>query len=476
MNLDRQPLRWERLRRELRRFATADGVPLVSIAARFSAVDARDRRTVAATADVDSTYRLADQLYVQPDVRLSACFQPDEQIRMTPQEIAIARSHIEVWKSISSGSHDHVLVLEDDVWFRPRAAKAIDRGWRAALARGTCAGGPDLLYLSYSDAEGTVEREDVCDAPFRPKRGLWFLSGYVLSRQGANKLLEALPVVGPVDLWINYRFAELGALALVRPAILQKRDCASDNSYSIMPYLARAGIVDVGSLERPSERGRAGPLLAWTRRGERESLPMALSMLGLRVRVFDGNEPALDAQAAASLFGTFDALVDARLGPDVMSALLARGDMHLVQEAGAELPPELDPHRIPRSRITVVASEDPRAWEALCRPLRLHEPEQAFPTGAPRSFRLFRGSGPRSSLAPHRRQAVTHDESPWVLPARANWSPRDSGDPASPTGETQLRAATNAPTDALAAVAETFPGNLASFAQDGIRYVADGRI
>ena len=50
---------------------------------------------------------------------------------MTPQEVAIARSHVEVWKTIATGSDDHVLVLEDDVWFRRGAAAAIDRGWRA---------------------------------------------------------------------------------------------------------------------------------------------------------------------------------------------------------------------------------------------------------------------------------------------------------------------------------------------------------
>src|ERR1039458_6774407 len=70
VNLDRQPRRWRRVLRELGRFQTSDGAPLASIAQRLSAVDARDGRAVAATADVDSTYRIGDQLYVQPDARL----------------------------------------------------------------------------------------------------------------------------------------------------------------------------------------------------------------------------------------------------------------------------------------------------------------------------------------------------------------------------------------------------------------------
>lgn len=91
---------------------------------------------------------------------------------MTPQEVAIARSHIEVWKAVAAGSDDHVLVLEDDIWFDRGAAAAIDGGWRAALVRCRAQGGPRLLYLSYEDAGGTAKRAEICDELFQPKRGL----------------------------------------------------------------------------------------------------------------------------------------------------------------------------------------------------------------------------------------------------------------------------------------------------------------
>ena len=195
INLDRQPGRWHRVKRELGRFRTGDGAPLTSIVKQFAAIDARDGRAVAATADVDPDYRIGDQLYVQPDPRLSACFDIDEPVRMTRQETAVARSHIEVWKTIARGPHKYVLVLEDDVWFRRGAAASINRGWHAALKR--CRGeGPHLLYLSYADAGGSAERADVCDALFRPVRGLWFLSGYVLSREGAAALREPCRSLG----------------------------------------------------------------------------------------------------------------------------------------------------------------------------------------------------------------------------------------------------------------------------------------
>ena len=133
INLDRQRGRWRSLRQELSRFSAQDGRPLSELAVRLSAIDARDGRETAPTADVDPIYTMADQLFVQPDPRLEECFGCGEAIHMTRQEIAVARSHVEAWKRIARGFDEHVLVLEDDVYFVAGAAGLIDRGWREAL-------------------------------------------------------------------------------------------------------------------------------------------------------------------------------------------------------------------------------------------------------------------------------------------------------------------------------------------------------
>jgi len=477
VNLDRQPRRWRRVLRELRRFQTSDGAPLTSIARRFAAVDARDGRAVAATADVDPMYRIGDHLYVQPDARLAECFGVDEPIRMTRQEVAVARSHVEVWKAIATGSDNHVLVLEDDIWFRGGAAAAVDRGWRAALRRCGANGGPRLLYLSYEDAGGTAGRVDICDALFRPVRGLWFLSGYVLSREGAAALLRAMPVIGPVDLWINYRFEELGALALSSPAILQRQDAASDNSYSILPYLARAGIVDAGSGPMPPDRTRAGLVLAWTAGGEREGLAMALSMLGLRVRVFDGDEEAVRAEHLPDLFEVFDALIDAPLAPSARASAIARTDVRFLLEANATLWSEMEPESLPLSQTVVLSHDWPEtgSWEPLCTLLSLTEPVQPFPIGAPRDLRLFRDDRPDAARRSIRRKNYSLDDSPWVLPSRSGWQSRDpAGRPLSVAGQCLVHAAMTASTPAFAGLVETFPGNLASFVREGLVHDEDG--
>jgi hypothetical protein len=464
---------------ELSRLRTDGGAPLTSIATRLTAVDARDGRAVAASADVDPNYLVGDQLYVQPDARLEECFGPNEPVRMTRQEVAVARSHIEVWKVVATGSHEHVLVLEDDVWFRPGAAAAIDRGWRAALQRCRSQGGPCLLYLSYADAGGTADRADACDALFRPLRGLWFLSGYVLSREGAAALLRAMPVIGPVDMWINYRFRDLGALALSSPAILQRPDCASDNSYSVLPYLARAGVIDAGSGPIKFRRPRVDSVLAWSAGGDRESLAMALSMLGLRVRAFDGDEAILSADDLADLLEMFDALVDAPLTSAALAAAIGGSDVRFVLETASAGPRALNRSRLPAARTAVLAQEGPddRMWDPLCDLLSLSRPPESFPAGVPRGLRMFRDDRPRgawTSSTPRRRMAL-HDDSPWVLPPKSAWWPRPPAErSAVPTGDPLVHATMRAATPSFSGLVETFPGNLAWFAKDGLVRDKDG--
>ena len=478
VNLDRQPQRLRRTLRELSRFRTSDGASLASLAERLPAVDARDGRAVAATADVDQTYLLGDQLYVQPDARLEECFGPKEPIRMTRQEVAVARSHVEAWKAIAAGPCDHVLVLEDDVWFRRGAAAAIDRGWRAAARRCEGASGPRLLYLSYEDAGGAVARADVCDALFRPKRGLWFLSGYVLSREGAKALLRSMPVVGPVDMWINYHFEELGALALSSPVILQRPDGGSDNSYSVLPYLARAGIVDAHAVQAP-QRPFAHPVLAWTAGRRREGLPMALSMLGLRVRVFDGDECEILENELPSLFKSFDALVDAPLSAGAASGVVAQKSARFVLEPNARLGSGIERNYFPSSRTAVLPHDEPldSLWRPLCALLGLAQPIQAFPLGPPREWRMFRDdrTGLARATASVASWAAPADDSPWALLPTSDWpSPPCPDRTVQAVGTRLVDVTLTTASPLLPARVETFPGNLAAFAREGVIHDSEG--
>jgi hypothetical protein len=306
-------------------------------------------------------------------------------------------------------------------------------------------------------------------------RGFWFLCGYVLSRDGAKALLRAMPVVGPVDMWINRQFHWLRPLAVMTPAILQRPDAVSDNS--ILPFLARAGIVDAQALPAPARSGRVR-IVAWTGRGAREPLAMALSMLGLRVRVFDANAPAVVDAEVITLFDTFDVLVDPPFPPHALPDGVAEVVTGLVIE-----PTKAD--RVVASdrakhSLTILPGEGPGGdwWPPLCSLVGLNTPVQAFPSGAPSDWRLFRdgrrtGGPPSETIRAARPMAM--DDTPWAIEAVNGWPPPVS-DLAFPRagGTVEIRCPLTEPTIEIAAMLGTFPGNLAIFKSEAVDYGPDG--
>lgn len=476
INLDRQHRRLTRTLRELGRFKSAEGLRLANLVTRLPAIDARDGRAIAATADVDPRYALEHQLHVQPDERLEACFGGAAAVTMTRQEIAVARSHIEAWKAIVAGDAEHVLIVEDDIWIRLGAAKKIGWAWREAKARSD-GRGPTMLYLSYEDAGGTCERADIGDHVFRPIRGLWFLCGYVVSRRGAEMLLSAMPVVGPVDMWMNRQFDRLGALAMTEPAIFQRPDAGSDNAYSVLPFLATAGIVDAQTLPGPVRPSKVR-LIAWTRRGAREPLAMALSMLGLRVLACDGAQTATSGDALADLFNTFDAIVDPPFPPEKLPARLEELATGLILE-----PSIGDEIALPHGR-TLTWSILPEGgpgdhwWPPICALTQTSAPTEPFPLGPPSDWRLFRDGRSSNRLPADAFPAASAppmDDTAWAIANVEGWQTqtRQSRRPKL-SDHLAERWPLTAPSSEMPAILGTFPGNLAMFRPDTVDHGALG--
>ena len=71
---------------------------------------------------------------------------------MTPQEVAVALSHIAVWRLIAAGDVAYTLVLEDDAFFRRGFARQMDAAWAALLQQSDPSRPADILYLSYAEA------------------------------------------------------------------------------------------------------------------------------------------------------------------------------------------------------------------------------------------------------------------------------------------------------------------------------------
>ncbi|WP_309647429.1 family 16 glycosylhydrolase, partial [Nocardioides sp.] len=440
----------------------------------------------------DTHYCIRDQLFVQPDSRLSDCFDPADVVRMSRQEVAVARSHIEVWKAIASGGDSHVLVLEDDVWFRRGAKAVIERGWRCAVGDQASRGVPKLVYLSYVLTDVDARRRRVRSGMFPVSRGVWFMSGYVLSRDGAAHLLRSMPVVGPVDMWMNYRLVELNAVAVSSSVLAQRTDSVSDNSYSILPYLARAGVVDVERAAAPPPPPSTGSVLGWTTGGETETLSMALSMLGLRVRAFNGDEEPLDRRRLDEVLQTFDALVDPPIVAGALSQFAAERRAVVCLEHDAYPPPGLggdDPLppvvRVPGAASAVGCGGEDRSlkgshrreWAALCSALAIDEPTDPYPAGVPRSFGAFRDGRTSKPESPPASPGEVRllDESPWVLPEGERWLPQLLSYPAAPlVGECVVSASMRESSKSFRELSETFPGNRAEFVHRRVAYGDEG--
>lgn len=244
INLDRKPQRWKQISKELKRIFIDKSKTLFSLTRRFSAIDAKYLGENIDRNFIITKYSLADQLTVEPNDKVSD--QLDTQsiiIDMTPQEIAIALSHIEIWNLISKADKNYTLILEDDIHFKYGFSRKIDNIWKQ-FSKGKREKF-DILFLSYEYVkESSSNQNQIIDEEVvsKPVKGIWNASGYILSKDGAQKLLDMLPVYGPVDLWLNLVFDKLNVYVANKPVIEQRLDVPSTNYYSIMPIFSQLGI------------------------------------------------------------------------------------------------------------------------------------------------------------------------------------------------------------------------------------------
>jgi len=238
INLDRQIERWNTLKKELKNISTNGGETLLNFSERFSAIDGKNESL--SSSKIAMTYKLQDQYFVDPDPQLLDILrEKDINIDLTKQEVAVALSHISIWEKIVNENISNALILEDDVFFENNFSKKTNSIWNE-LSNSDIKF--DLLFLSYKKVARNPEINLISKNLSIPIRGIWWLSGYILSNKGAKKLLDKLPVVGPIDLWINHKFEHINVFLANESIINQKLYMASDNNYSILPILSQIGI------------------------------------------------------------------------------------------------------------------------------------------------------------------------------------------------------------------------------------------
>ena len=443
INLERQPGRWKRVQEELSQISDAEGNSLLAMTNHFPAVDAKTLVDLPAPSVLDAKYTLADQLFVEPQPSLlPERFNLEEPIQMTRQEIAVAMSHIEVWRKIADGDSGHVLILEDDVTFSHHFAAHTDRAWGDIWKSQKCPSGFELLYLSYKEVNHGAEKTFLSTNVFQPFRGLWYLSGYVLSRRGAEKLLARLPVRGPVDLWINQQFSDLDVKATSKSLISQRTDQPSDNSYSVLPVLSKIGI-RLG--ERPAvyePPSLKGPVFAFGDSGSNlSSLGTALSMLGYRCCSDIEDLPDQETDRLLSDNGkpVFNAYVNVGSLTERVSALAvryprARFILVTVDEpraecrsasnnrnAGPSVVQQVEEALVEAGVTPLTLSPEHNGWIPLCEFLGCVPSANDYPRilqrGQRRLERKANTNGPAL-----RSQRLKFDESPWIASPESNWS------------------------------------------------------
>lgn len=471
------------MKRELKHVLDASGADLVRMTVRYSAVDARNDAQQPPDDEINPFYTLRDQLFVEPQpLSLPARLELDRQIRMSRPEVAVARSHISVWRKIAAGEHEYTLVLEDDVWFRRGFAHQLDRAWSEIEADNGCATHIDILYLSYKEVKHGAQKTFLSRNVFRPVRGLWYLSGYILSRRGATKLLRLLPCRGPVDLWINHQFGALDVRATRQSIIEQRRDSGSTNSYSILPSLTKIGVIDSEGASlfqiRPPER----PVFVFGSEGSGlSSLAMALSMLGYRCCSDLEDLPHCEFEKLFS--GSADRVFDAYVNIGCLTGRVRELRQRYPQAMFIATRREADAvdeilldgfNDLNGSGVAVLHSDEINKWQVVCEHLRCAPPVCSFPEitdlGQRRILCFNQESSPGAS-----RKAPKRDRSPWVVESRKSWrgihtAPSNRAHPT-----VGIRVSTNDRLEALDTRRwllrdDTFAGNLALFRPSNVEF------
>jgi GR25 family glycosyltransferase involved in LPS biosynthesis len=472
VNLDRQPNRWADILRELACILDAAGKPLSERVVRYSACDAQnDSQQLLDGSNVEPFYTLGDQLFVEPQpLAVPDVFDLTRPIRMSQAEVAVARSHIGVWRAVAQSTASYALVLEDDVWFERGFGRIVDQAWREMEDMDQTGPAFDLLYMSYKEARYGAPKEQVSRNVFRPERGLWYLSGYVLSKKGAQTLLGLLPCHGPIDIWINHKFSGMDVRALRHPVINQRLDTASTNSYSILPVLSRIGVLDDCGTALFRQWPVHFPVFAFGAPcSGLSSLALALSMLGYRCCSDLDHLPeyefeGLIAGRAHRVFNAYANIGSLRPYVRALAARYPQAKFIVIDDVKRTSDAQLD--ELKGTDVLRLDGERAHSWQALCELVRLPPPPTPYPVVRDIGQRTYlSGVLDTPTVAPAKR--LRHDLSPWIVESHAGWT----GIRASVSERSELSRSRVTFDDDLAHTEsarwllrnDTFPGNLGLF-------------
>ena len=388
---------------------------------------------------------------------------------MSKQEVAVALSHIEVWNLIANGDVPRALVLEDDVFMTYGFARDLEATWSSLTPLRTDEPDFDLLYLAF-DEVGNAPAQKGDRARRLQQPGIWEASAYVLSREGARELLEAAPVYGPIDLWLNMQFGRLRAFTTARPLIEQRIDEPSTNSYSVLPVLSQVGIITREKPLLPRTKRLLGPVVAAGDQGSGlTALAVALSMLGYSCcsdldRLPASEESRLLRGEQGRLFNAFVNIGSLSFEALEQIARASRSARFIITSADEVLPPAL------HDRVLRLTPDVKDKWVTLSEFLDLDYPAFPYPADADLGQRALSQRAPLESA--RNLTDLKSDRGPWIMRPAHDWSGiAVDTDPASATSLVRVDWAAGDTLDDAAwrLRDDTFPSNMALFMPANVR-------
>lgn len=215
INLNDRKDRWNSFCSNVRKSLGQRGQPFVDKITRFDAIRGSDVFTAIKNGDSDLPCRL------EWDATNNALYdrhiKPPMQKILSPGEIGCAVSHVQLWRKMVDSTDDisTMLILEDDaVFYTGSKTSGGQHGTSfytrfASLVR-QLPNDWDIIYLGFSDRGERIpisttntasprKYEDVMI--FKPEYG-FHTHAYALTKKASQTLLQNLPVVGPIDVWL----------------------------------------------------------------------------------------------------------------------------------------------------------------------------------------------------------------------------------------------------------------------------------
>jgi hypothetical protein len=141
-------------------------------------------------------------------------------------ESNIALGHASILQDIVDNNIQHALILEDDALFSPGFSWLMERMFKQLPDDW------DIFYVSYQPCIYGFKSEQYTEDIVKIKSGVWWLSGVFISQRAAKKLVDNFPIIGPIDVWINYHFDDLNVYGTMFNCINQDHKSISDNTNS----------------------------------------------------------------------------------------------------------------------------------------------------------------------------------------------------------------------------------------------------